>query len=85
VLAMSFFITFDRKPWPINIILSLDMVIEKISLSFVGSIATHNSHTNSIEPILISVSSSTINSFILFLAEDNLFAYIFESNSKYTK
>jgi hypothetical protein len=65
--------TFDRKrSATINIFLSLDMVIERISLSFVGSIATHHSHTSStIEPIFISVSSSTINSFILlFLVED---------------
>jgi len=57
--------TFDRKPWAINIFLSLDMVIERISLSFAGSVVTHHSHTSSIEPIFISVSSSTINSFIL--------------------
>jgi hypothetical protein len=45
VFAMFFFITFDRKRWAtINITLSLDMVIERISLSFVGYIATHQSH-----------------------------------------
>jgi hypothetical protein len=67
----------------INIFLSLDVVIERISLSFVGSIATNHSHTSSIEPILISVSSSTINSAIfLFLVEDNCLACISQSNSK---
>jgi len=55
VFAIFFFITFDRIPWTINIFLSLDMVIERNSLSFVGYIATHHSHTSSIEPILMSV------------------------------
>jgi hypothetical protein len=54
------------------------MVVERISLYFVGYIATHHSHTSSIEPILISVLTSTINSAILlFLVEDNFFGLYF--------
>jgi hypothetical protein len=40
---------FDKKYVRLqqHILLSLEIVIERISLSFVGSIATHQSHINS--------------------------------------
>jgi hypothetical protein len=56
--------------------LSLDMLllIARISLS-AGSIATHQSHTNS-EPILSGVSSTTDSPTIFFL-EESLFGLYF--------
>jgi hypothetical protein len=51
-----------------NMFLSFDIFIERISLSFVGSIATYQSQINS-DPILITVSSTT-NSSIFFLLHD---------------
>jgi hypothetical protein len=58
---------------PANMFLSLDMLIEKISL-LACSIATQ-SHTNS-EPILNKVSSK-INSSTLFFLEDSFFGLYF--------
>jgi len=54
--------------------LSLDMLIERISL-LTASIAPHQSHTNS-EPTLSNVSSTTNPSTFLFL-EDNFFGLYF--------
>ncbi len=65
--------TFDRNFSATSLLLSLDMVIERISLSL-GSIITHNQKYS--EPTFIKVSSIKYSS-IFFLRYDNFFGLYF--------